>query len=88
MQLGDARSDVISYLSVFVPAAKAAQMVDSASAYVRGEAKAGAEAAIPEIETKVRDTVKPYVIAAVIAGGLGALVGVIAIVAASRSKHP
>ena len=88
--LGGFREDAIDVLSIVVGDAQAQNFVSGLERHIRAEAKRGAEQAAPTIEARVRkaakDAVKPYVIASLIIGGLGAVVGGWALVR-SFSRH-
>lgn len=77
--LGGFREDAVSILSVVVGTTQARSFVSGLERHIQGEAKKGAEAAAPMIEAQVRgaakEAVKPYVIASLIIGGLGAALG-------------
>jgi nitrate/nitrite transporter NarK len=51
-------------------------LITSAIDYIEGKAKAGAEQAIPDIQTQVAATVKPYVISSLVLGLIGAAFGI------------
>jgi len=77
--LGDARADLVSVLATFMGEAKAEAWVRSLETLIKSKAEQGAKAAIPTIKTEVKKTVQPLIIAALAAGGLGLLFGVIAL---------
>lgn len=53
-------------------------VVDSALSFIKGEAQSGAEAAIPEIQAQVQTVVQPYVIASLLFGVAGFVLGLTA----------
>lgn len=86
---GDATSDVTAFLkSLPVVGDKLASGLPTISSYVREQAKAGAEAAIPDIKTQVKDQarneVKPYIIGALALGAIGTFFSIAALV---KLKH-
>lgn len=46
-------------------------IIDDAIDYIKGQAKAGAESAIPDIQAQVKTAVQPYVIASLAIGLIG-----------------
>ena len=86
--LGGFREDAVGILAVVVGNARAQSFVSGLEQHIRKEAQAGAERSIPMIEAQVRDAakeaVKPYVIASLIVGGLGAVIGGWALVRSYR----
>jgi hypothetical protein len=68
------REDAIGTLAFVLGHDKATSFVTSMEGYIRAQARAGAEQAIPTIRSEVREeaaaTIRPYVIAAL---GLGVL---------------
>ena len=88
VQLEGTREDVIGVLALVLGSKeKAAAKFDAATAYLRGEAEAGAKNAIPEIQAKVKTTVTPLVGAAIAAGALGFVMGVTGIIIAKRAAR-
>jgi hypothetical protein len=79
---GDARSDIVSALAVVMGRDKAEAWMKSLEAIIKAKAEEGAKAAIPTIQAKI----KPYVIGAAAVGGLGALLGLVAIARSGRKK--
>jgi hypothetical protein len=73
--LQGARETVIDLLAVPLGRDKATKVVSEAETYVRSQAEAGAKQAIPTIKGEVAKTVRPFVIASLALGGLGALLG-------------
>ena len=57
--------------------------VSSIVGYIQGKAKAGAEQAIPDIQTQVQAAVQPYVVTALLLGTFGLLFAI----AAFKNKH-
>ena len=53
-------------------------IVDSALNFIQGKAKEGAEAAIPDIQTQVQAVVQPYVVASLLFGVAGFVLGLTA----------
>jgi hypothetical protein len=82
--LGGVREDIIGPLSIFLGPSRANELVTNLEALIRTEAKTGAEEAIPTIRTEVQATVRPFVIAAVILGGVGAVAGSYALYRTTR----
>jgi hypothetical protein len=86
--------DFVSDLKKFISSVPGGQAITSAAtsaandvvARIRTEAEAGAKNAIPMIKAEVEKTVKPWVIAAIAAGGLGFLMGGTGLVIALRRK--
>jgi len=71
--LGGGREDTISALAIVLGTERATSLVSGLEAHIRAEAKTGAEEAIPAIRAEVKSSVRPYVIAAMILGGVGAV---------------
>jgi hypothetical protein len=89
--LGDARSDVTNFVkSIPLVGDYMASGLPKIEAYIKGEAKAGAEEAIPDITQKVHDeaeaTIRPYVIGALALGGIGAFFGIAALIKIKRKN--
>lgn len=87
--LGDATSDVTAFLkSIPVVGDKLASGLPTVSNYVREQAKAGAESAIPDIKTQLKQQasaeVKPYIIGSLALGAIGTLFGVAALIKLKR----
>jgi hypothetical protein len=65
-------------------------IIDDALDYIKGQAKQGAESAIPDIQAQVKATVQPYVIASLAIGlvgftfGLAAFIGMRSMRSATR----
>jgi hypothetical protein len=55
--------------------------------YVKGKAKAGAEEAIPDIQSQVKTTVEPYVVGALLLGAVGATFGLASYMRTRRAKR-
>jgi glycerol dehydrogenase-like iron-containing ADH family enzyme len=77
--LGDFVSDLTKLVSS-IPGGKAITSAATSAANdvvarIRTEAEAGAKNAIPMIKAEVEKTVKPWVLAAIVAGGLGFAMG-------------
>jgi hypothetical protein len=74
-QLGDARQDVYNLISsIPVVGSKLSAGMSTFETYLKSEAKAGAEEAVPDITQKVHDeasaTIKPYIL---LIGGISVL---------------
>lgn len=87
--LGDATSDVTNFIKgIPVVGDYMASGLPKIEAYIKEQAKAGAEQAIPDITAQVHDeakaTIKPYVIGALALGGFGAFFGLAALVKIKR----
>jgi hypothetical protein len=82
-QLGGFREDLVSVLGPILGTSKVNSFINSLEAEIRKQAEAGARQAIPDIRLQVREeatsAVKPLAIAAIAAGGLGLIVGIVAI---------
>ena len=61
-------------------------LLDDITNYIQGKATAGAEAAIPQIQQQVKDTVQPYVLASLMLGMLGVMFGLTSFIAVKRLK--
>jgi hypothetical protein len=78
-QLGDARSDIVSALAVFMGKSKAEAWMRSLESVIKTKAQQGAEAAIPkiraEVESSARKIVTPMIVTAGAIGAVGVLLG-------------
>lgn len=78
-QLGDARSDIVSALAVFMGKSKAESWMRSLETLIQTKARQGAEAAIPkiraEVESSARKIVTPMIVTAGAIGAVGVLLG-------------
>ena len=83
--LGDTRQDILTLLNAIpIVGPRIAAAVPTIETYIQGQAKTGAEQAIPDIRAEVAKTahaaVRPYVLAAIGLGAIGALFGTAALV--------
>lgn len=79
--LGDIQTDLKNIFSILPGSTgtTAQTKFNELIAFIRAQAKAGALEAVPQIKTEVKTTVTPYVVAALGLGGLGLLLGIVAI---------
>jgi hypothetical protein len=90
--LGDTRSDLIGVLAIVMGQAKAEATISDIETLIKKRAiegvNAGIDAKMPDIRFQVRDeataVAKPLFIGAAVAGGLGALLAVGAIIRTKR----
>src|SRR5262245_43634078 len=63
----EVRAGIVRVVSLVAGGEEAGEkLVGDAEGYIRSQARAGAEEAIPRIRAEVRDTARPYVTAAVV----------------------
>jgi hypothetical protein len=79
-EFGDARADLVSVLALVMGHDKAEAWMKSLETTIQTKAKEGALSAIPTIQAKI----KPMIIGSMVVGGLGLLVGVVALVKSRR----
>lgn len=82
-QFGGFREDLVSVLGPILGTSKVNSFLTSLEAEIRKQAEAGARAAIPDIEARVRaearSAVQPLVIASIAVSGLALVVGGVAL---------
>lgn len=92
--LGDTRSDLVSVLAIVMGQAKAESTITDIENLIRQRAiqgvNDGIEAKMPDIRAQVHDeatdVAKPLFVGAAVAGGLGALLAVAAMVRSKRCR--
>lgn len=77
---GDARADIVSALSIVMGGAKAEAWMRSLENVIKAKAEEGAIKAVPTI----KKAIQPYIIGAMALGGVGALLGLVAVVRSRR----
>lgn len=79
--LGDIQQDLKNIFSILPgnTGATAQAKFNELIAFIRSQAEAGALQAVPQIETKVKQVVTPYIVVALGLGALGIGIGVVAL---------